>query len=382
MTVDDARPRGQCRDRQRGAAAADEAAGRVVAEVASADVAARTDFVRTPWTGLGGERSAGPPPRKRPRDARGGHCLSGRGRAADGGRADSGRGCRCGRPARARGVRVPSLQAKPRDTRGRGQRTRSRDGRGGRCFRQRYRADVVVRCRCGRGRGGGRRRLPPRKRLQDARKGRCLRRCGPARGGEGESGRSHRGRGHGTAAKVVASAAADVQDGRGGRRRGCATAFRSARTPPGTSAGKDCRGDRESAGTSLPQMRQWGRRWGEMPSVVAPARRPRRMSRGRPRACLCGRAAGRGSSHGRALGISAPRGRPWGDVSARMSGEGAATERHGTAAGIIAPRRRPCGYVAANERRGRAAEACRGTAAEISTPRGRRHVNGGRSDGP
>ena len=58
MTVDDARPRGQCRDRQRGAAAADEAAGRVVAEVASADVAARTDFVRTPWTGLGGGAAA------------------------------------------------------------------------------------------------------------------------------------------------------------------------------------------------------------------------------------------------------------------------------------------------------------------------------------
>ena len=232
----------------------------------------------------GKSRSAGPPPRKRPRDARGGHCLRGRGRAADGGRADSGRGCRCGRPARARGVRGPSLQAKPRDTRGPGQRTRSRDGRGGRCPCQRYHADIVVRCRCGRGRGRGGRRLPPRKRLQDARKGRFLRRCGPARGGRGRAGEATVDEATGrpprsspprprTCRAAAGDVAADVprRSGARGHRRGRQQVTIAA--------------EGGSAGTSLPQMRQWGRRWGEMPSVVAPARRPTAANKaaGRPR---------------------------------------------------------------------------------------------------
>ena len=163
----------------------------------------------------GGSRSAGPPPRKRPRDARGGHCLRGRGRAADGGRADSGRGCRCGHLATCECQGSSGAVAASEATRH--TRPRSEDEVAGRPWRtvppSTSPRDVVMRCRCGRGRrvggaapaaaeeaarrpqrplpppmwprkggGGGEREKPPWTRPRDGRQGRRLR-------GQGRAGR-------------------------------------------------------------------------------------------------------------------------------------------------------------------------------------------------
>ena len=131
----------------------------------------------------------------------------------------------------------------------------------------------------------------------------------------GGGGACRRGRGCKTPAKAVASA--DVAPQGGGRgRAGEATVDKATGRPPRsslprpwtcrTAAGdvtadvprrSGARGHRRgrqqvtiaaeggSAGTSLPQMRQWGRRWGEMPSVVAPTRCPTAADKaaGRPR---------------------------------------------------------------------------------------------------